>query len=402
MHTKLFVWVESGVRMRKLTSNKIQYTDKTKVSYGDGLYLNSRNGKKNWTLIYTFNHKRREIGLGPFPMISKKEACNQRNLYKIDIYRGIDPKEEKDKKRQKYNIEDTFQKISDEYIKKFSLEWKNKKHKQQWENTLKTYVYPFIGKFKVGEIKTKDIEKVLSPIWIDKEETARRVRQRVEKVLSYAKAKGFYSGDNPALLKGNLEFLLKKQKYISKNQPAMPFKNVPNFMKELCKYSSNVSLALQFLILTATRSGEVRFAEWEDINFKKKVWVIPEIKTKTSRIHRIPLSKHSIEILNKMYLRRNGTYIFYGTKGNQPLSENSMLYFLKREFSKISFVPHGFRSSFRDWAENQNKYTNRIMEYCLGHVIKNKTEAAYQRDDLLDLRKIVMFEWSQYIFKKTY
>ena len=179
----------------------------------------------------------------------------------------------------------------------------------------------------------------------------------------------------------------------------MDFKDLPNFITELRKHRVNSSLALQLLILTACRTSEVIKAEWCEINFKEKVWIIPAVRTKTSITHRIPLSKASILILKEMKLRQSSNYIFEGSIKGKHLSDNAMLTFLKRNFPNIKAVPHGFRSTFRDWAETRDKYSYRAMEYCLGHAVKNKTEAAYQRDDLFKQRKIIINDWSKYLLK---
>ena len=208
-----------------------------------------------------------------------------------------------------------------------------------------------------------------------------------------------YSGENPASLKGKLEFLLPKQNQVPKHHPAMDYKDLPNFMTELRKYRVNSSLALQLLILTACRTSEVIKAQWNEVNFNDRVWIIPNERTKTSIVHRVPLSYGSMSILHEMKTRQSSNFIFEGSVKGKHLSDNAMLTFLKSNFPNINAVPHGFRSSFRDWAENRNTYSHRAMEYCLGHAIRNKTEAAYQRNDLLEQRYLIMNNWNKFCFQ---
>ena len=388
--------------MKQLTDIKIKkLSNKGRHHDGLGLYLNvGKTQKKNWSFQYTCNSKKHELGLGPYPLVSLKDARNKRDELRSDLVKGIDPLEEK-RKLEIIKIQSlSFKEIATQYIEEFKVQWKNPKHIQQWSNTLIKYAYPVIGNLKAEQIKTEHILTILKPIWTTKKETASRVRQRVERVMLYANAKNYYSGVNPASLRGKLEFLLPKQNNIPKHHTAMDFKDLPNFMTELTKHNVNSSLALQLLILTACRTSEVIKAEWHEINFTERVWIIPKERTKTSIIHRVPLSQAAISILYEMKLRQFSNYIFEGSINGKYLSDNAMLTFLKRNFPNIKAVPHGFRSTFRDWAETRGKYGYRAMELCLGHKIKSKTEAAYQRDDLLDQRKTIMNHWKKFTEKQ--
>ena len=388
--------------MKQLTDIKIKkLSNKGRHHDGLGLYLNvGKTQKKNWSFQYTCNSKKHELGLGPYPLVSLKDARNKRDELRSDLVKGIDPLEEK-RKLEIIKIQSlSFKEIATQYIEEFKVQWKNPKHIQQWSNTLIKYAYPVIGNLKAEQIKTEHILTILKPIWTTKKETASRVRQRVERVMLYANAKNYYSGENPASLRGKLEFLLPKQNNIPKHHTAMDFKELPNFMTELTKHNVNSSLALQLLILTACRTSEVIKAEWHEINFTERVWIIPKERTKTSIIHRVPLSQAAISILYEMKLRQFSNYIFEGSINGKYLSDNAMLTFLKRNFPNIKAVPHGFRSTFRDWAETRGKYSYRAMELCLGHKIKSKTEAAYQRDDLLDQRKTIMNHWKKFTEKQ--
>ena len=385
--------------MNKLTDIKIKKLfQKGRYPDGLGLFLNiGKTQNKNWTFKYTINYKSHEMGLGPYPIVSLKEARNKRDELRSNLAKGINPLEENRKLKIIKNQNLSFEEIATQYIEEFKVEWKNPKHIQQWSNTLITYAYPIIGNLKTSDITTEHILKILKPIWTTKKETASRVRQRIERVMFYARAKDYYSGENPASLKGKLEFLLPKQNQVPKHHPAMDYKDLPSFMTELRKHRVNSSLALQLLILTACRTSEIIKAQWNEINFNDKVWIIPKERTKTSIVHRVPLSQGSMSILHEMKTRQSSSLIFEGSIKGKHLSDNAMLTFLKRHFPNINAVPHGFRSSFRDWAETRNTYSHRAMEYCLGHAVKNKTEAAYQRDDLLEKRYLIMQDWAKYI-----
>ena len=387
--------------MSKLTNFQLKNINKTgRYSDGSNLYfVIGKNGNQNWTIIYTINSKKREMGLGPYPEISLKSARLKRDSLKALIIQGKDPLVERDKQREQERLlkKSTFKEISLSYISQMECQWKNLKHRQQWRNTLKTYVYPSVGNLPIQEIQTNHIKDILMPIWMSKKETASRVRQRVEKIIYFAKAQGLFVGDNPACLKGNLEYLLPKQGKYQNHHPALPFHVIKDFMRSLMVYKINSSYALQFLILTAARTGEVIGAKWKEIDVNNKIWIIPRERSKTSNEHRIPLNNLAIDILRIMETRSSGIYIFEGLLEGKPLSNMAMLTLIRRKFNKLRIVPHGFRSTFRDWAETRGRFSHRSMEYCLGHQVANKTEAAYQRSDLLEQRKEIMRDWASFI-----
>ena len=391
--------------MSKLTNIQLKSKNKT-GRYPDGNHLYfviGKNGNQNWTIIYTINGKKREMGLGPYPEISLKSARLKRDGLKALIIQGKDPLVERDRQREQERLlkQSTFKEISLSYISQMECQWRNLKHRQQWRNTLKTYVYPSVGNLPISEIETNHIKDLLMPIWMSKKETASRVRQRIEKIIYFAKAQGLFEGDNPACLKGNLEYLLPKQGNDQKHHPALSFHEIKDFMKSLMVHKINSSYALQFLILTAARTGEVIGAKWEEINLNNKVWIIPKKRTKTSNQHRVPLSTMAVDVLKIMEIRSSGIYIFEGSTKGQPLSNMAMLMLLRKKFNTLKIVPHGFRSTFRDWAETRGRFSHRSMEYCLGHQIANKTEAAYQRGDLLEQRKEIMRDWASFINEES-
>ena len=222
-----------------------------------------------------------------------------------------------------------------------------------------------------------------------KKETARRVRQRIDAVMRWAKAMGYRTGDNPAALEGNLEYLLPAQKQEVSHHPALAFEDLPSFWTALSAIQTVSADALRFLILAAAKSGEVRGATWDEIDFEKALWSLPAARMKNAKRHRVPLGKEAITILEKRRGLSTCKYVFEGQKPNRPISDMAMLSLMRKRFPELDAVPHGFRSTFRDWAENQS-YPHCAVEYCLAHSVKNKTEAAYQRDDLLSTRRNIM------------
>ena len=365
-----------------LSATKVKnIKEKGDYSDGNGLYLRvGATGKKNWIFRYTFNGKRSNMGLGF--KLSLAEA-RQKVLELGDrIDKGLHPKEE---------IIDTatFKSMAKAFIEMRRGEWKNKKHAQQWTNTLETYAYPFIGDMQVSDIKTKHIKAILDPIWNAKPETATRVRSRVQNVIDYSIAMGESDRANPAALTVVKKVLPKQVKDV-KHFSALPYSEVSEFYASLGDAMSH--LAIRFVILTACRTGEVIGAEWSEID--GDVWVIPKVRTKANREHRVPLSTQAIELLENMDPMND--YIFpspsFKPKG---LSNIAMLKATKGINPEITV--HGFRSSFRDWVEEVTIFDSRLAEAALAHVIEDKTVAAYQRSDLLEKRRLMMQEWANFV-----
>ena len=261
---------------------------------GHGLYLIvNHKGSKSWVFRYQFMGKRRDMGLGGYPFISLKKARQLRDLQKVKVNEGIDPLKERDENRlQKLKLDDmTFEKVTYLCFEATKDTWKNPKHKQQWINTLCTYAFPFIKDIPIQDIQSNNVAKLLKPIWMNKAETGRRVRQRIERVWNWSKTMKYCSGDNPAVLKGNLEFLLPKQPSMHQNHhKALEVSDLPSFWGSLTEIKGISSLALQLLILTATRTSEVLNAEWCEFDLEKALWIIPKERMKTGRVHRVPLS----------------------------------------------------------------------------------------------------------------
>ena len=394
-----------GVEMN-LTALKINSLScKGRYSDGGGLYLLvSESGFKSWVFRYQIFGKRKDMGLGGYPLISLKRARLLRDEQKVKVNQGIDPLKQRDQNRLEVrkSKEMTFEKATYLCYEAIKDTWKNPKQRAQWLKTLETYTFPFFGPTPMQDLSSERVAKALKPIWLKKAETARRVRQRVEKVYNWAKVMKYCSGDNPAVLKGNLEHLLPKQPLMHQNHhKALEIAQLPEFWRSIQKIDGYASLALQFLILTATRTSEVLKAEWREIDEEQALWIIPAERMKTGRAHRVPLSSVSLRVLLQIKeLSTSERYVF-SLDGEKPLSNMVMLSLIRKRFSHLDATPHGFRSTFRDWGETSQAYSIRSLEYCLSHTLKNKVEAAYQRNDLLLERRKIMEDWSSFIARES-
>jgi integrase len=281
-----------------------------------------------------------------------------------------------------------------------SAGFRNEKHKAQWKTTLDVYAAP-LGPNPVDTTGTDDILAVLKPIWNEKPETASRVRGRIEKVLDAAKAMGFRSGENPARWRGHLDHLLPKpSKLARRHHAAMAYEEVSAFFKRLRESPSTASLALEFCILTASRSGEVLGARWSEIDLENKIWSVPASRMKAGREHRVPLSNRATAILKQLRPIRTGEFVFAGQRPRRPLSNMAMAMVLRRTKIEGATV-HGFRSSFRDWAGNVSNFPREVAETALAHIIGDKEEQAYRRSDALEKRRKLMEAWATYCAPKT-
>ena len=376
-----------------------------------GLYLQvTKNGTKSWLFRYNspLTAKQREMGLGPLSLVSLAAARELTIECRRQLLNGLDPLEERKQVKRAQQLANaksiTFQEAAEKCIESKKPEWKNAKHAQQWSNTLTTYAYPIFGDIAVSDVDTNLVLKAIEPIWISKAETASRVRQRIETVLDWARARGYAEGENPARLRGHLDNILAKTAKVKrvKHHPAVPYKQISEFMEQLRERKGSSALALEFMILTAARTGEIRGAKWEEIDLTTNVWTVPVERMKAGREHRIPLSKRAVAILMSIQSNRNPEeFVFSGWKAGTGLSDGSLLALMK----KIAFgpyTPHGFRSTFRDWAaEEAYEFSNETVELALAHTIKNKAEAAYRRGDQLERRRELMSKWASYIDPNT-
>ncbi len=367
---------------------------------GPGLYLRVRGRSALWTFRYTHAGKTREPSLGPLETLSLADALAKAADLRARVKRGdaIDPRPAPIAARPK--PAETFQDVAEQFIEAMRPGWKNAKHADQWTNTLATYAYPKLGSKPVGEIGTGDVLEVLSPIWKDKHETATRVRGRIEAVLSAAKARGLRAGENPALWRGNLDQLLptiSKRRRVQ-HHAALPWQEAPAFMAELRERQSMSAFALQFTILTATRTAETIGMLWPEIKLDDGLWIIPAQRMKAGREHRVPLSKQTIRLLKELPRMEGTDVVFWG--GRKPhLSNMAMLELLRG--MRPGLTVHGFRSTFRDWAAEATSFPADVVEMALAHTIQNQVEAAYRRGDLLAKRAELMREWAAYLDSAT-
>lgn len=359
---------------------------------GNGLYLVvDPSGAKRWVLRAMIGGKRRDMGLGGLSLVSLAEARELAVKYRGAAREGGDPIADR---RKGLAVVPSFAEAARSVHQDYKLSWKNKKHAAQWLTTLTKYAFPIIGDRAVDAIDTPDLIKVLSPIWLAKPETARRVRQRIGTVIDWGKASGFRSGDNPVdgVAKG-----LPKQPDQKSHFKALPYTDVPGFVHRIQGAGLGMSaLAFEFLILTATRTSEVLGAKWEEIDLANSIWIIPGSRMKAQREHRVPLAERCIEILNAArLLAADSDYVFSGASPKKPLSNMVFLMALRR--LKVDVTAHGFRSAFRDWAAEQTNVPREVCEMALAHTIRDKTEAAYRRGDLFEKRRDLMREWTGFI-----
>ncbi len=395
--------------LSKVAKAKSQ-TEPGRYGLGDGLYLQvSPTGTKSYIFRYKLHGRSRHMGLGSANTLDLKEARKRATKARLLILDGIDPLAEKDARadaeRKKRARTKSFADCAAVVIENKTKKAKNAKHIAQWTSTLETYVYPTLGKRTVGDISKHDVVSVLRPIWDTKHETASRIRGRMEAVFDYAKAMGYREGDNPAAWKGNLEPLLETGKRIKRHQPSLPYARIPEFMAELRTREGVSARALEFAILTAARSGEVLGATWDEIDLDAKVWTIPAARMKAEREHDVPLSEPAIALL-KATPRVEGTpHIFPAMRGGK-LSDMALSMTVRRingdtpkfvdRVSGDPVVPHGFRSTFREYAGNMTAHPREVIEHALAHRLPDAVERAYQRSTLLPKRALLMADWAAY------
>jgi integrase len=388
--------------IHRLNPRKVATATPGKYEDGGGLRLVVSNaGAKKWVLRFSINGKRREMGLGSFPDVELGEARSKASECRKLATEGKDPIETR---KAKPEAIPTFTSCAARYIRAHRRSWKNAKHARQWVSTLKTYARPVIGSKLVDAVTTQEVLEILSPIWTTKTETAKRIQGRIENVLDFAAAHKYRDRLNPARWRGHLDMLLPKPARVKtvKHHPAMPYKDVPAFMGELSQNNSVSALALRLLILTATRTSEVLQAQWSEIDMENAVWTIPAARMKARREHRIPLSDTMLTDLKALPRIEGNPYLFPGARYGKPLSNMALLQLMRGMGYGVKgengdYVPHGFRSSFRDWSGEVSSFPRDVAEMALAHTIENKVEAAYRRGDLFEKRNLMMQAWSNYL-----
>ncbi|MDC8753316.1 integrase arm-type DNA-binding domain-containing protein [Erythrobacter sp. sf7] len=387
-----------------LTAQSVKHAKPGRHADGGGLYLLVKEGgARSWVYRFMLKGKSRDIGLGPAGPggISLAEARDLATALRLKVKAGIDPLEERQRAEAEAKAAEqaakvagiTFRAMAETHIAANKESWRNAKHRQQWENTLKTYAYPVIGDLPVAEVDTPHVLKVLEPIWREVPETASRLRGRIETVLDSAKARGYRQGENPARWRGHLAQILPARTKLSRgHHKAMPYDAIPAFVEQLQAREAVAALALEFVILTAARTGEVIAAEWSEVDLAKAVWTVPAERMKAGKEHRVPLSPRAVEILEQTK-QLGGKHLFPGA-GRAKLSSMAMAMLLRR--MKQDVTVHGFRSAFRDWAAECTGYSHEVAEMALAHTIGNAVERAYRRGDLFEKRRRLMADWATY------
>lgn len=390
--------------MGKLTALQVKNaTNRGMLGDGDGLYLQiSASGAKSWIFRYRIEGKLRDHGLGSLKTLSLAEARDAALECRKLRLSGLDPIEAKMKLRVSAQLEAaksiTFKDCVERYIEAHKAAWKDSRHKGKWGRSLVLYAYPIFGDLPVGQIDANLVFNAIDPIWRDKNETASRVRGRIETVLDWAKVRGYRTGENPARWKGNLSHLLPARDKIAKvhHLNSLPYADMPKFWKDLSKRDTPASSMLRFTILTAARTGDCRFAVWDEIDFDENIWTIPDDRMKSGKEHRVPLSPQAVKVLKEQKKKRTNDFIFPGPSNDKAFSENAMLSVIDDMGFKGKITVHGFRSTFKVWASEQTNYPNEVSEFALAHVQGNKVQEAYKRTDLLDKRRPLMGEWAKY------
>lgn len=394
---------KAGRRVGKLSARFVETASKPGL-YGDGggLYLKvGGDTAKSWIYRFALNEKPGKMGLGPLVTISLTEARDRAEDARKLVLDGMDPRDARRQRKAAAAAEAsraiTFDQAREQFIEAHRAGWKNAKHGAQWTATLATYASPIIGKLPVAEIDVGHVVRIIEPIWATKNETAHRVRGRIESILDWARVRGFRSGENPARWKGNLDHLLPKRNKVRKVQhhPALPYADVPDFMRDLRGRYGVSALALEFTILTCCRTNEVLDARWSEIDIAGKTWTIPGEKMKGGKMHRVPLCARAVAIVEDMRSDKRSDFIFPGAKRGKPLSNMAMLNVLGR-MGHDDITVHGFRSSFRDWVAEKTNFAREIAEVALAHDVGDETEKAYQRGDLFEKRTRLMKAWSRY------
>jgi integrase len=378
---------------------------------------------KSWIMRIKIGNQRVPLGLGSYPNVSLEVAREQARKIALDVKDGIDPRVKRKAIKSAALISQakskTFKECAEAYLLAHAADYSNDKHRKQWETTLRTYAYPIIGNLMVANITMQDVKKVLTQqikdiktkkligtLWEQRTETASRLQGRIKSVFDYAIVSEYRTTTNPATWAGYLETQLSAPNKLQKitHQPAIPYQDVGDFMAKLRSKDSVSSKALEFLILTAVRSGSVREAEWQEIDFENMTWNIPAEHTKTKQEHRVPLSAQAISLLKKVPKITGNAKIFPSPKGTS-LSDNTLSKLMRDMKAtgdlKIHAVPHGFRSTFRDWAAEQTAYPDDIRKAASGHRVGDAVQQSYQRTDLLEKRRKLMNEWANFLDKPS-
>ncbi|MEY8143661.1 tyrosine-type recombinase/integrase [Falsihalocynthiibacter sp. CO-5D18] len=381
----------------KLTKKLVENLGAGRHGDGAGLYLVvDPSGARRWIVRVTVkgqkNRKgaplRTDFGLGGADIVTLNQARERALEYRRMAKQGLNPRFNATREIP------TFAEVAQQVHIDRMPTWKNAKHGQQWLNTLRDYAFPKIGRMPIDSIGQPEILMCLSPIWTDKHETAKRLAQRIKTVLDVAKSKGFRSGENPVTAIRDAK-VLPTVKTKPQHHDAMPWRDVPAFFAELNERSAIAAKALQFTILTASRTSEVLDMTWQEVDFEARLWTVPAARMKGGKAHRVPLTDEMLAMLEPLKALAS-VYVFEGQKRNKPLSNMSMLMLLRR-MGRDGFTVHGFRSSFRDWASEAANAPRELAEAALAHQVGSDVERAYARSDLLDRRRELATTWTEYL-----
>jgi integrase len=356
-------------------------------------------GARSWLFRYMLDGRSRGMGLGPCDLVTLAEARDEALLLRKKLLKKVDPLEERRSSRVQARLRQatthTFRECAEKYIAAHAKGWRNGKHRQQWENTLKTYAYPVLGDLSVAAVDTDLIMQIIEPLWAAKTETASRLRGRLESILDWAKAREYRTGENPARWRGHLDQLLPKRSKVApvNHHDAMPYAELPAVMKELRDRRGTSARCLEFTILTAARTGETIGARWSEFNLGARTWTVPADRMKAGKEHIVPLSDRVVEILEA--LPRASDYVFENGRAGKPISNMAMAMLL-RDMGRGDITVHGFRSTFKDWVSERTGHADIVSEMALAHTIPDKVQAAYRRGDLLKKRRNLMRDWARY------
>jgi integrase len=364
----------------------------------------TESGARSWILRLTVGTRRRDMGLGGFPAVTLAQAREKARQARQKADEGEDPILARERARSLLMAEQskavTFEQAARKFIESKRAEWRNDKHAKQWSSTLELYAFPLIGPLHVADVGQGHILKILEPIWTTKTETATRLRGRLESVIDWATVKGHRSGENPARWRGHLDKLLPAPNKIARvvHHPAVPVGEAPAFYARLSEMPGIAARALQFAMLTAARSGEVRGATWQEIDLEAGMWVIPAERMKANFEHRVPLPAAALKLLKQTPRVESSEHVFPALKGG-ALSDMALTAVMRR--METAWVPHGLRSTFRDWVAERTEFPGALAEKALAHRLDNQTEAAYQRSDMVARRLAMMESWAGYLGGRT-
>jgi integrase len=411
-------------QIERLSSAQVKHAKPGMHPDGGGLYLQVTTAKdgqinKSWIFRFAVAAKERQMGLGSLKTIGLSKARDEARRCRELLQKGKDPIVERDAKEAEQKVANaksmTFDRCAELFMKSHESGWRNAKHRQQWRNTLATYASPIIGKLLVRDVDTALVMQVLQPIWTKKPETAGRVRGRIESILDWAKVSGYRDGENPARWRGHIDHLLPARGKVRKvrHHPALPHAQIGEFMAELREQAGIAARALEFAILTAARSGEVREMPWHgELDSSGKVWTVPAERMKGEREHKVPLTAPAIDVIKQMRDIRQNDFVFPGERDDEPLSDMALTEVIRRmnearqkaglprwvdpKQGGRAVVPHGFRSTFRDWVSEETNFPSELAEAAIAHIEGDKTEAAYKRGTMFEKRRLLMDAWADH------